>query len=436
MEMDNQSIYSQKKISVDEALKLVRSNSNIAFSCGITGPLSILRRFHEVSAWAENIHVLTSSSQEDYPYLVDPAYKDVFENDIVFSSASDRKAYARGTASFIPAHISNSAEDWVKNYPVDVFYGTCSPMDEHGYIHLAPCLMLESACLASAKTVVLECSPHIPVVFGATSIHVTDVDYFIESDMRLVYGPEPVRDPRNDMLGEYIAELIHDGDCLQLGIGGIPDAVAKKLDSKHDLGIHTEMLTSSMAYLAEAGVINGRRKNIYNGRMVGVFAVGDQHLYDFLNHNTAVEFLPMSFVVDPRTIGRNDNMVSVNTCFSCDLTGQVSSEAIGTHQYSGTGGQACTAVGASYSKGGRSIIAMRSTAETKHGVVSNISAVHPAGTVISLSRNDVDYIVTEYGIAHLRGRSIRQRIDNLIAIAHPDYRAELRREAERLHLRY
>ena len=434
--MDYREIYRQKVISVDAALRLVHSRCTVTFSSGVAGPLSILRRFHEVAGWADGIHVLTSSSQEEYPYLVDPAYRGVFDTDVVFSSPGDRAAYARGTASYLPAHLNNAAKDWVRNYPVDIFYGTCSPVDEHGYIHLSPSLMLEAPCLASAKTVVMECSPNIPVVYGSTSVHVSDVDYFVESDMSMICAPTVPDDPRNDILGDYIAELIHDGDCLQLGIGGIPNAVSRKLFGKHDLGIHTEMLTNSMADLAEAGVINGKKKNIFTGKIVGVFVYGDQYLYDFLDHNTTVEFYPASFLLDPRVIGRNDNMVSVNTCFGCDLTGQVSSEAIGTHQYSGTGGQACTAVGASYSRGGRSIIAMRSTAMTKQGRVSNISAVHPAGTVVSLHRGDVDYIVTEYGIAPMRGRSIRQRIENLIGVAHPDYREELRREAERLHLKY
>ena len=434
--MDYLETYRQKVISVDEALRLVESGRTVTFSSGVAGPLSILRRFHEVAGWARNVRVLTSSSQEEYPYLVDPAYRDVFETDVVFSSPGDRAAYANGTASYLPAHMNNAAKDWVRIHPVDIFYGTCSPVDEHGYIHIAPSMMLEAPCLAAAKTIVMECSPNIPVVYGSTSIHVSDVDYFVESDMSLIVGRAAPDDPRNDTLGDYIAELIHDGDCLQLGIGGIPNAVARKLFCKHDLGIHTEMLTNSMADLAEAGVINGRKKNFFTGKIVGVFVLGDKHLYDFLDHNTTVEFHPASFVLDPRVIGRNDNMVSVNTCFCCDLTGQVASEAIGTRQYSGTGGQACTAVGASYSRGGRSIIAMRSTAMTKNGLVSNINAVHPAGTVVSLHRADVDYIVTEYGIAPLRGRSIRQRIENLIAVAHPDYREELRRDAERLHLKY
>lgn len=434
--MTAQEIYQSKVITTDEALHLVHSNMNVGFSTGVTGPFSVLKRFHEVRAWAKNIHILTSSSSEEYPFLVTPEYQDTFRTDIVFSSAADRKAYSLGTASFIPAHLNRSAEEWCRNYPLDLFYGVCSPMDEHGYIHLGPCLMMESTATQSAKVIVLECNPNIPVVYGQTGMHVSEVDFFIETNTEMPLGPAPVVDPLLDDLGNYIAQLIHDGDCIQLGIGAIPDAVASKLMVKHDLGIHTEMITSAMATLAEAGVVNGRKKNFYPGKIVGVFAAGDRHLYEFLDHNTMVEFLPMSYAVDPMVIAQNDNMVSVNTCFGCDLTGQISSEAIGTHQYSGTGGQASTAIGAVRSKNGRSIIAMRSTAKTKLGVVSNISAIHPAGTVVSLHRNDVDYVVTEYGIAHLRGRSIRQRIDNLIAVAHPDYRAQLRKDAERLHLKY
>jgi acyl-CoA hydrolase len=408
----------------------------VAFSAGITGCFSVLRRFHEVRQWATRLHILTATSCEEFPYLVTPEYRDAFTIDTVFSSAPDRLAYSRGTASYLPAHLNRSSEEWCKNNPVDIFFGTCSPVDEHGDVHLGPCLMLEHAAVHSAKVVVLACNPNIPVVYGQTGIHVSDVDYFIEADWKVPLGPAPLVDPRLDELGNHIAGLIHDGDCIQLGIGAIPDAVASKLMTKHDLGIHTEMITSAMANLAEAGVITGRKKNFYPNKIVGVFAVGDQHLYDFLDHNTMVEFLSPAYAIDPMVIAQNDNMVSVNTCFSCDLTGQVSSESLGTHQYSGTGGQASTAIGAVRAKNGRSIIAMRSTTQTKNGVVSNINAVHPAGTVTSLHRNDVDYVVTEYGVAHLRGKSIRDRIESLIAIAHPDYRAELRKDAERLHLKY
>jgi acyl-CoA hydrolase len=429
-------IYDSKVIGVDEALHLVRSGMNVAFSAGICAPFSVLRRFHEVRQWATRLHILTSTACEEFPYLVTPEYRDTFSTDVVFASAPDRLAFARGTASYLPAHLNRSAEVWCENNPVDIFFGSCSPMDEHGCVHLGPCLKLEYAAAHAAKAVVLECNPNIPVVYGQTGIHVSQVAHFIQSEWKMPLGPAPLVDPRLDDLGSYIAELIHDGDCIQLGIGAIPDAVASKLMTKHDLGIHTEMITSAMANLAEAGVVTGRKKNFHPNKIVGVFAVGDQHLYDFLDHNTMVEFLPTAYAVDPMVIAQNDNMVSVNTCFSCDLTGQVSSEALGTHQYCGTGGQASTAIGAVRAKNGRSIIAMRSTTHTKNGVVSNITAVHPAGTVISLQRNDVDYVVTEYGAARLRGKSIRDRVDSLIAIAHPDYRAELRKDAERLHLKY
>ena len=270
------------------------------------------------------------------------------------------------------------------------------------------------------------------LTLGDTQVHISEIDHVVENTIPLVQLP-PVEPGEEELvIGQYIAEMIEDGATLQLGIGGIPNAIAQSLMDKRDLGVHTEMFTDGMVDLFNAGVITGRRKTIWKGKMVGTFALGTQKLYDFIDTNLAVEFQQGYVVNDPCVVGQNHKMVSINTALQVDLTGQVCSEAIGNRHYSGTGGQADTHRGAQRSPGGKGIIALRSTA--KAGKISTIVAQLPAGAKVTLGRNDIDYIVTEYGVAHLKGRSVRDRVQAMINIAHPDFRAELREEANRLQI--
>ena len=241
------------------------------------------------------------------------------------------------------------------------------------------------------------------------------------------------------MIGQYVADLIEDGSTLQLGIGGIPNAVAAALRDKHDLGVHTEMLSDSLIGLYKAGIVTNHAKTIYKDKMVTAFSYGSKAAYDFLDNNPNVLHLEVGHVNDPSVIRQNRKMVSVNTTLQIDLMGQCASEAIGTLQLSGTGGQTETASGARQSEGGKSIIALHSTANVKDESgerrrISTILGVQPAGTVISLLRADVDYVVTEYGVASLRGASLKDRAQELIGIAHPDYREWLTREARKYYL--
>jgi acyl-CoA hydrolase len=226
--------------------------------------------------------------------------------------------------------------------------------------------------------------------------------------------------------------MVDDGSTIQLGIGGIPNALAQALMDKKELGVHTEMFTDGMVDLFEAGVITGKKKTLWRGKMVGTFALGTKKLYNFIDSNLAVEFQQGCVTNDPYIIGQNYKMVSINTALTVDLTGQVCSEAIGNKQYSGTGGQVDTHRGAQRSSEGKGIIALRSTA--RKGSISTITAQLPPGSKVTLGRNDIDYVVTEYGIAHLKGKTIKERIEALINIAHPDFRSELRSEADKLHL--
>ena len=238
--------------------------------------------------------------------------------------------------------------------------------------------------------------------------------------------------PVEEAIGENVAELIRDGDCIQLGIGGTSNVVARKLVDKHDLGIHSEMFTDSMMELMKKGVINCSRKNLNPGLAVASFAWGSRQLYDFIDWNRDIVFRRSSYVNDPFIIAQNDNMVSINTTLQVDLTGQVCSESIGPRQYSGTGGAFDFAYGALHSRGGRGLVAVQSTA--KNGTISRITPMLTEGAMVSITRNVVDNIVTEYGVAPMRGRTVRQRVQNLIAVAHPDFREELKKKAEYLML--
>lgn len=432
--MDNyREKYESKFITVDEALHLIKSGDTIAAACGATGPWTTLRRLHEVSEWAEDIHVLSAMAFEEYPFICDEKYRDVFTCDCVFSSAAERISYSKGLASYFPAHLHSSASYWLETHQLNVFIGVATPMEEDGKLYLSCSLMCERDCLEQADLVILEINPTHPVVYGETEISIDDVDYLIAVDTHIGCAPyvEPL--PIHKTIGGFIAELINDGDTIQLGIGGIPDAAADCLMDKHDLGIHTELITGRMANLIEAGVVNGSKKSFMPGKVIGTFAVGDQHLYDVIDHNRSVELYRASFTTNPIVIAKNDNMVSVNTAFCSDLTGQIASESIGFRQYSGSGGQADTAIGAGLAKNGRRIIAFKSTTETKKGIISNIKLCHDPGTVVTLSRNDVDYVITEYGIASLKGKSIRERVKSLCSIAHPDFRTELLKEGLRAH---
>ena len=266
-----------------------------------------------------------------------------------------------------------------------------------------------------------------PVHLGDSFIHISEVDYLIESDYPIPELPVSEPDKAELKIGEYVAELIEDGSTLQLGIGGIPNAITASLTDKKDLGIHSEMLTDGMVDLVEKGVITNRMKSLHKGKIIGSFAAGTRRLYDFLDDNPMVEMHPVSYTNDPFIISRNYKMVSINSCIEVDLLGQCAAETVGTKQISGTGGQTDFVRGAVKSIGGKSIIALKSTA--LNGTKSTIVPVLSQGAVVTTGKNDVDYIVTEYGIAHLRGKSASERAEALINIAHPDFRAELRKQA-------
>ncbi len=436
--MNVREIYNSKLITIEDALNKIKTDDNLVSALGAAEPMGILSRLHEIRDKVKNVNISTCLPVGDYEYFVNPENKESFLMEGWFYSPAIRKAHKNGNVSFIPNHLHLSATKRIYHRKPNIFLGTGSPMDKHGYISLSLSATYEREMIENADIVILEVNPNMPRTFGDTIIHVNDIDYIVEADYQVSQLGVVEPSEKDKVIGKYIAELVEDGSTIQLGIGGIPNAVAAELMNKKDLGIHTEMLTDGMVDLYEAGVITGKYKTLMPGKMVATFALGTKKLYDFIDDNPAVNIMRGSWVNDPYVIGQNHKMVSINTTLEIDLTGQCSSESIGHTQFSGTGGQADTAIGAQISKGGKSIIALYSTANVRvpgsdeRKTISKIVTRLAQGAAVSLSRNDVDFVVTEYGVASLRGTSIRERVKSLIDIAHPDFRDKLREEAKEL----
>jgi len=433
--------YKDKVITLEQALAMVKTDDVIVTGLGAAEAKLFMDNIHTIADRVRNVTITNCLSMANGEFLKEE-YKHSFNIDGWFFSPPLRKAFKNGNISFIPNHLHLAGWKRLDHVKPNIYVGSASMPDEHGFISLSCSNTYESQMIAEAAVVILEINPNYPRTFGDVEIHYRDVDYLMETDYAVPSIPDVPSNGKDAKIGEYIAEHIHDGDTLQLGIGGIPNAVAAALKGKKDLGIHTEMMTSGMVDLIEAGVITGKKKTLHKGKHVATFALGNQKLYDFINNNPSVMILNGKYVNDPAVIGLNDNMVSINTALEVDLTGQVCSESIGHIQFSGTGGQADTAIGAQNAKNGRSFIALYSTAMVRNpetGEKEEVSKIVPflkPGAIVSLSRNDVDMVVTEYGIAHLRGTNVRERILRLIAIAHPDFREQLTKEAHELGLLY
>lgn len=422
-------------ITVQQALDMINEGDEIVTGLGCAEAHAILSEIHTIAPRIQQpVEITNCLPMSDFKFQ-DGEYSDKFFVNGWFYSPTIRKIHKNGNASYIPNHLHSAGTRRLEHKVPRFYIGSCSAVDEHGYISLSMSNTYEKQMIDKVEVVILETNPNFPRTFGDVQIHVDDIQYLIEADypVPIIESVDP--NEKDEIIGKLIADLIKDGDCIQLGIGGIPNAVARALYDKKDLGVHTEMLTSEMAKLAKAGVITGAKKQKQKGKMVTTFVMGDQELYDFVDNNPIVEVLNGAYVNNPFVISQNDNQVSINTAIEIDLSGQVASESIGHIQYSGTGGQADTARGAVLSKGGRSIIALYSTAsirnretgerELKSKIVSQLTP----GAIVSLQRQDTDYVVTEFGVANLRGCSVAERVERLIAIAHPDFRDELLADA-------
>lgn len=432
--MDYKEVYRRKVVDVDTVIEqiLKEKNKTIVIGMAAMEPMEFLSRIHEHKF--ENLRIFSCLDMVNFEAMENPAFSGHFLNESWFYSAPTRKIAASGigTVTYIPNNLHSAGMDKLLNDKPDVYWGVASPMDKHGYLTLSLSVVYEKDMVENVKPVILEVNPNAPRTHGDTQIHITDVDYVIETNYPIptIQNPQPTEEDRK--IAEYIAELIEDGSTLQLGIGGIPNAVSSFLTDKHDLGIHTEMLTQGMIDLLQKGVITNKRKTLWPGKMVCTFGLGERSMYDFVEDNPGVLFLRGKYVNDPNVIAQNDRMVSINTALMVDLTGQVCSESIGKKHYSGTGGQLDTHRGATMAKDGKGIIALHST--TKNGTISKIVPFLPEGSGVTVPRQDVDWVVTEYGIVHLRGKSLMERAKLLISIASPDFREELRREAKKYNL--
>ena len=424
-----------KYVSINEALALVKDNDYIVTGLGSAEGREFMTNLHTIADRVKGVMVSNCLPMGAYEFIVNPEYKDSFTTEGWFYTPVLRKAHKNGNISFIPNHLHLASKKRLFYREPDIYVGIASMPDKHGYVSLSLSNTYEMAMIKKAKTVILECNPNAPRTFGDVQLHVDNVDYIVNVDYPMPEIPDAEPNEKDLVIGKLIADMVNDGDCIQLGIGGIPNAVAASLYGKKDLGVHTEMLTSGMVKLAKAGVITGKNKQINNGKMVAAFAMGTKELYDYIDDNPAIEILDGAWVNDPYTIMQNDNQVSINTTLEVDITGQCCSESIGSVQFSGTGGQSDTAVGAQKSKNGRSIIALYSTAMVKDPATgervetSKIVCQLKAGAAVSLSRNDVDYLVTEYGCVSLRGTSIAERAERIISVAHPAFRDQIRKEA-------
>ena len=427
-----------KKITVSEALSLVNSGDYIVTGLGAAEGKAFMTDLHTIADRVKDVTVSNCLPMGAYEFMVNPAYKDSFLTESWFYTPALRKAQANGNVTYIYNHLHLASYKRLCYRKPDIYVGIATMPDKHGYVSLSLSNTYEMAMIKQAKTVILEVNPNAPRTFGDVQLHVNDFDYMVECDYAMPELADAEPNEKDLIIGKQIAEMINDGDCIQLGIGGIPNAVAASLMDKKDLGVHTEMLTTGMMKLAKAGVITGKAKQTHKGKMVAVFAMGTKELYDFIDDNPAVAIMDGSYVNDPYVISQNDNQISINSTIEIDLFGQCCSESIGHTQFSGTGGQSDTAVGAQKSKNGRSVIALYSTAMVKNKATgervetSKIVPLLKTGAAVSLSRNDVDWLVTEYGKVCLRGTSMAERAKLIISVAHPNFRDELTEEAKKL----
>jgi 4-hydroxybutyrate coenzyme A transferase len=428
---DYQKMYQEKLTTPDKIARQVQSGWLLGMDTATSQTPAIMTAIAEYIRSSDITGVKVQALLDAYPFefYTDPTLAGKMTGYSWFSSSAARKAVNAGYADIIPAYYRDFPTRIRAEYDYDAVCVEVAPMDRHGYFSLALNGSYIDAMLDKTKRIFLEVNDRQPRGLCGSLIHISQVDAIVEYNHDLPVLPPVQLDEVSKTIGGLIAERIPDGACLQLGIGAIPDATGMALKAKHDLGIHTEMFTDSMVELIECGAVNNSKKQIHRGKTVTTFAFGSQRIYDYIDDNPAVEILPVEYVNDPDVICQNDNMISINAAVEVDLFGQVCAESVGTKHMSGSGGQIDYVRGACQSRGGKSFIAFTSTA--KGGTISKIKPILTPGAVVTTSKNDVDYIVTEYGVAHLRGRSLGERARQLIAIAHPDFRDELTFEAKK-----
>ena len=430
--MSFQTQYQDKNMSAVDAVKLVKNGDTIVVGTAAGEPPSLLEALSVRRRELHGVRISQILALKKYGYF-DPETTQHIRHAAYFLGGASRAGAQEGWSDFVPCSFSD-IPSMIRRHqtPAEVVFCMASPMDDKGYMSLG---LSPDYCMAGAsvaRAIVLEVNPHVPSTYGDCKIHISQVAGLVENSDPIIDVGAPKIGPVQEAIGKYVAELIPDGATLQIGYGGIPDAVVRQLTTKVDLGIHTEMLGDGILSLIEAGVVNNSRKNINVGKVLATFALGTKKLYDFMHQNPTIEMHPADITNDPYLAGQNDNLHAINATLQVDLLGQCGSESLGYSPYSGTGGQADFVRAANRSNGGKAFIVVPSTA--KNDTISRIVPVLSPGTFITTTKNDVNYVVTEYGVAQLRGKSAKQRAEALIAIAHPNFRAELRAEAVRMKL--
>jgi acyl-CoA hydrolase len=432
MFMSVQALYQQKRMTAADAVRQVKNGDMIVVSTGVGEPPTLLTALSEQRRDFRGVQVAQILPLRKYGYF-DPETAENVRHVAYFFGGASRPGGQEGWIDFIPAYFSELPQLIDRSLiPADVVFSMASPMDEHGYFSLSLAADYTMAALRRARVIVLEVNPNVPFANGDCHIHISQVSALVESEEPVLEVGLPKIGPVQEAIGKYVADMIPDGATLQIGYGGIPDAVVMQLTHKHDLGVHTEMIGDGIMTLVESGAVNNRKKNYHRGKMLATFALGSKKLYQFMHRNPALEMHPVDFTNDPFLAGQNDNLIAINATMQVDLIGQCGSESLGFTPYSGTGGQADFVRAANRSKGGKAFIVLPSTA--KENSISRIVPTLTPGTHVTTSKNDINYVVTEYGVAQLRGKSAKQRAEALIGVAHPDFRGELREAARKMNL--
>lgn len=428
--------YREKRLTPEDAAALIPTGADISMGMALGEPPALLRALNarlerreltDLKLWY--FHSMPTAAETILRYEM----MDRVHPHCMFMGATERELVRRGeeegryVLDFVPVAFSDAPRLLSQHVELDTFMTSVSPMDQHGFFSFGTNNDYASTAARAAKRTILEVNPNMPRVFGDSQIHISEIHALVENDVPLAEAKARAPSDLEQQIGEMIAELVPDGACLQMGIGALPYVVCGALKDRRDLGIHTELLSPGLVDLIECGAVTNRRKTTFPGRSVFTFALGNRKMYDLLHDNPSMNSHPVNIVNDPRHIAKNDQVYSINATLEIDLMGACNSENVGGHQYSGSGGQLDFVRGARASNGGRSIIACTSTA--KRGTISRI--VPKLSGPVTTPRNDVDTIVTEFGVARLIGLSGAERAKAMISLAHPDHRSALTAAAKR-----
>lgn len=433
MEIDKR--YQSRIVTADEAVRHIQSNQRLFLTGNCSVPQTVLKALVDYAPNLQDVEICQALSIGPADY-VKPEMQGHLRVNTMFVSANIRQAVHDGRADFTPVLLSEFTLLFRNRVlPIDAALIHVSPPDEHGFCSFGIEVGLTKSPAESAKIIIAEVNQQMPRTLGDSFIHVSRLSYIVPVNYQLpeLLMGEGSEDPTVEKIAAYIAEMIPDGATMQMGIGAIPDAVLKYLFEKRDLGIHTELFSDGVIDLVEAGVLTGGRKTLHRGKIIAGFILGSQRLYKWVDDNPLIELHPTEYVNDPFVIAQNERQVAINSAIEIDLTGQVCADSIGPKLYSGVGGQLDFVYGASRSKEGVPVIALPSTTTLRDGtVVSRLVPMLRQGAGVVTSRNHIRYVVTEYGVAEMYGKTIRQRAQALIHIAHPDFRDDLRRQASEL----